>query len=66
MDITLNGKPETLAHPMHVGQLLTHLGLDTRKVAVERNLAIVPRSEHNTTYVNEGDTIEIVTFMGGG
>lgn len=66
MQIILNGKPETLENPMHVGQLLAHLGLDTRKVAIERNLAIVPRSAHMSTLLCDGDAIEIVTFMGGG
>lgn len=66
MQIILNGKPETLETPMQVDQLLVHLGLDARKVAVERNLAIVPRSAHMSTLLCEGDAIEIVTFMGGG
>lgn len=66
MQITLNGKPETLKNPMQVAELLAYLGLDARKVAVERNLAIVPRSAHSSTELHEGDAIEIVTFMGGG
>jgi len=42
------------------------LGLDARKVAVERNLEIVPRSAYGRTPIAEGDRIEIVHFIGGG
>ena len=42
------------------------LGLDPRKVAVERNLEIVPRSLHATTSLMDGDRLEIVQFVGGG
>jgi thiamine biosynthesis protein ThiS len=42
------------------------LGLDARKVAVERNLAIVPRSTFDDVMVEEGDRLEIVHFVGGG
>ncbi len=46
--------------------LVLELGLDVRKVAVERNLEIVPRSLHATTALAEGDRIELVQFVGGG
>lgn len=46
--------------------LVEELGLDVRKVAVERNLEIVPRSLHADTPVAEGDRIEVVQFVGGG
>ncbi|WGM30930.1 sulfur carrier protein ThiS [Brevundimonas sp. NIBR11] len=46
--------------------LVEELGFDVRKVAVERNLAIVPKSLHATTPVGEGDRIELVQFVGGG
>ncbi|MDI1280922.1 sulfur carrier protein ThiS [Brevundimonas sp.] len=46
--------------------LVEELGLDPRKVAVERNLAIVPRSLHGETVLAEGDRIELVQFVGGG
>ena len=46
--------------------LVEELGLDVRKVAVERNLEIVPRSLHATTALAEGDRIELVQFVGGG
>lgn len=46
--------------------LVEELGLDVRKVAVERNLEIVPRSLHGTTALDDGDRIELVQFVGGG
>ncbi|MBA3049074.1 MAG: sulfur carrier protein ThiS [Alphaproteobacteria bacterium] len=46
--------------------LVEELGLDVRKVAVERNLEIVPRSLHATTALTDGDRVELVQFVGGG
>ena len=46
--------------------LVEELGLDVRKVAVERNLEIVPRSMHAATALVEGDRVELVQFVGGG
>jgi len=49
-----------------VAALLSAIGLDTRKVAVERNEEIVPRSTYATLALTDGDTLEIVHFIGGG
>ncbi|WP_140985414.1 sulfur carrier protein ThiS [Asticcacaulis tiandongensis] len=49
-----------------VRQLLESIGLDGRKVAVERNLEIVPKSAYDTTPILESDRIEVVHFVGGG
>ena len=49
-----------------LSELIAHLGLDPRKVAVERNLEIVPRSLHPETELVEGDRIELVQLVGGG
>jgi sulfur carrier protein len=49
-----------------LSELIAHLGLDPRKVAVERNLEIVPRSLHPETELAEGDRIELVQLVGGG
>ena len=46
--------------------LVEELGLDVSKVAVERNLEIVPRSLHATTALADGDRVELVQFVGGG
>ena len=64
--LTLNGESREYAAPITVSALLAGLGLDTRKVAVERNLEIVPRSAYGRTRLADGDRIEIVHFIGGG
>jgi thiamine biosynthesis protein ThiS len=63
---TLNGEARALARAMTVRDLLAEIGLDTRKVAVERNEEIVPRSAYGTTRLAAGDALEIVHFIGGG
>ncbi|MCK8787191.1 sulfur carrier protein ThiS [Roseomonas sp. NAR14] len=64
--IELNGEPRELAGPATVADLLAAIGLDARKVAVERNLEIVPRSTYAETALASGDRLEIVHFIGGG
>ena len=66
MRVTINGEDRTLAGPLCIAELVRDLGLDARKIAVERNLEIVPRSTYTATRVGEGDRIEIVHFIGGG
>ncbi|MEX6633595.1 sulfur carrier protein ThiS [Hyphococcus lacteus] len=66
MDITINGEKKSLDGPLTVAGLLSVLALETRKIAVERNLEIVPKSKYNETALSGGDKIEIVQFVGGG
>lgn len=66
LTLTLNGELRRLDGVRDVAALVRLLGLDPRKVAVERNLAIVPRSAYAATPLAEGDRIEIVHFVGGG
>lgn len=66
MNLILNGEPRTFSGLSNIAGLMAALGLDGRKVAVERNLEIVPRSAYLTTQVVDGDRIEIVHFIGGG
>ncbi len=66
MTITVNGEARTLSGATTVAALLASIGLDTRKVAVERNEAIVPRSAYAATPLANGDALEIVHFIGGG
>lgn len=66
MQITVNGEPKALAEATTVEQLLSDIGLDARKVAVERNREIVPKSGYGVTVLGEGDALEIVHFIGGG
>ena len=65
MRIEVNGEPREV-EAATVLALVEELGLDSRKVAVERNLEIVPRSLHAATPIAEGDRIEVVQFVGGG
>jgi thiamine biosynthesis protein ThiS len=64
--IEVNGETRALTGPLCVAGLIAALGIDTRKVAVERNEAIVPRSLYDATWLNPGDRLEIVHFIGGG
>jgi thiamine biosynthesis protein ThiS len=66
MRLLLNGDEREIAEVSSVADLVASLGLDSRKVAVERNLEIVPRSTYADTALADGDRIEIVTFIGGG
>ncbi len=64
--VTLNGEDRSFTAPLSIAELLAALGLDTRKVAVERNQEIVPRSAYAATWLAAGDALEIVHFIGGG
>src|SRR5215472_10267464 len=64
--VTINGEGRQLYGPVNVRDLLAGLGLDPAKIAVERNLGIVPRSQYAAVMVGEGDRLEIVHFIGGG
>jgi thiamine biosynthesis protein ThiS len=64
--VVVNGEARALTGVADVAALVGSLGLDCRKVAVERNLQIVPRSAYGATPLADGDRIEIVQFIGGG
>lgn len=66
MNIKLNGKPHELPAAMTIAALTEHLGLNIKQVAIERNLAIVPRARWGEVMIAEGDAIEVVGFIGGG
>lgn len=66
MEILLNGENRALEAGLTLRALIVEIGLDERKVAVERNLEIVPRSTYGETLLQNGDRIEIVEFVGGG
>ena len=66
LNVMLNGEARQLSGPLSIAAMLTGLGLDPSKIAVERNLAIVPRSTYDAVAVEEGDRFEIVHFIGGG
>ena len=66
MRIVLNGDDTTLPREMTVQELLDHLGVDGRLVAVECNRVVVRRAHYADTPIPPGAEIEIVAFVGGG
>jgi thiazole synthase len=64
--IHVNGDPRRVTVGVTIAEMLGELGLDPKKVAVERNLAIVARATFGEVRVAEGDAFEIVHFVGGG
>ncbi len=66
MRIQLNGEPFELADGQSVADLIGRLDLTGRRVAVELNQDIVPRSQHAATALREGDRVEVVHAIGGG
>lgn len=66
MQLTINGEDRRFTNTLTVRQLLDQLGLDSRKVALERNLEIIPRSTYGQVALENGDQLEIVHFVGGG
>jgi thiamine biosynthesis protein ThiS len=66
MNIIVNGKSQSLESDASLGQLLAMLGLDGKRIAVEVNRDIVPRSDYDSFKLSDNDTIEIVNAIGGG
>ena len=66
MNVTLNGEPREVPGPLTVAALLAHLDIDSRRVAVELNEAVVKRARYGETPIQPDDVIEIVNFVGGG
>ena len=64
--VTINGEAREVAEGATIAAMLTAIGLDPARVAVERNREIVPRSTLGAVAVAEGDSFEIVHFVGGG
>ena len=66
LSVRVNGEHRRVMGPMTISELLREIGLDPLRVAVERNLAVVPRSLLPETAVEDGDDYEIVHIVGGG
>lgn len=66
MQIYINGEMNIFDAGMTITGIVQAFALDTRKLAIERNQAIVPRSLYAATVLCEGDQLEIVQFIGGG
>jgi thiamine biosynthesis protein ThiS len=66
ISVTVNGEARSIPAESSICDMLQAIGLDPRKVAVEHNLEVVPRSTLGDVRVGEGDSFEIVHFVGGG
>lgn len=66
IDIIVNGETQSFNSALSVADLLARLGLPEKKIAVEHNLEIVPKSAYASHMIQAGDRIEIVHFIGGG
>lgn len=66
MTIILNGETKTVPDGITVIGLLEHLNIQHQRVAVERNEEIVKKAAYGETVLNDGDALEVVSFMGGG
>jgi thiazole synthase len=66
LSIRVNGEHRRVMGPMNVAEMLREIGLDPGRVAVERNLGVVPRSLFGEVGVEDGDDYEIVHIVGGG
>jgi thiamine biosynthesis protein ThiS len=66
LGIRVNGAHRRVTDGISIAKMLSELGLDPQRVAVERNLAIIPRSTLGEVCVEDGDDFEIVHFVGGG
>jgi thiamine biosynthesis protein ThiS len=66
MMVTINGQRREVPEGLTVARMLEHLGLTRDRVAIERNLDLLPRSLWDNTHVQSNDNFEIVHFVGGG
>ena len=66
MQVQINGEAHYFNDSLTLNGMLQELGFDPRKIAVERNLEIVPRGKYDKIDLKDGDQLEIVHFIGGG
>ena len=66
ISLTINGEPRQFPQPMSIAELLAELQLAGKRLAVDRNGEIVPKSRHADTRLADGDALEIVVAVGGG
>lgn len=64
--LTINGSPRSFERPLNCAELIEHLNLTGKRIAMERNGEIVPRSEFARCLLQDGDRLEIVAAVGGG
>jgi len=66
IELAINGEPRTFPAPLTLTELIESLDLAGKRIAIERNGEIVPRSQHADTTLASGDCLEIVVAVGGG
>ncbi|WP_296753263.1 sulfur carrier protein ThiS [Thiobacillus sp.] len=66
IELLINGEPRTFPAPLTLSQLIASLDLLGKRIAIEKNGEIVPRSQHADTPLASGDRLEIVVAVGGG
>jgi sulfur carrier protein len=66
MEIFLNGKPRQVENALPIADLIKQLNLENKRLAVELNSEIVPRSQYDSHVLSAGDKVEIVHAIGGG
>ncbi|MDC0074404.1 sulfur carrier protein ThiS [Alphaproteobacteria bacterium] len=66
MQITINGQKYQFENQISINDLLNFLKIDSKKVAFECNLEIIPKSQYNSLFLKDNDKVEIVHFIGGG
>jgi thiamine biosynthesis protein ThiS len=66
MEIIVNGAARTVAPHTTIASLVADLGLEPGRVAVEKNREVIPRAQHASTELHDGDRLELVSFVGGG
>ena len=66
MDLVINGEKRSVEGPATVSELLVVLGVNPKMIVVEQNGTILDKTRYNEAPVNEGDTLEIIRFVGGG
>ena len=66
MKITVNGTEREFSEGCTIADVVAELEIKTDRIATEHNLAVVPKAQYAETKLNEGDRLEIVSFVGGG
>ncbi len=64
--LSINGQPRQFNAPLTVSELVVILELTGKRIAIEKNGEIVPRSQHGQTLLGDGDQLEVVVAVGGG
>ena len=60
------GRKKNFSQPVSILSILNNLNIDKKKIAIELNLEIVPKSSYENTIIKNGDSLEIIEFIGGG